>query len=136
VESLVHNFDMNSFLSIGALIHASSEHSKWFVVFEKEVRVVAEALQSRFRQALDNWHISQIAIIPNCSILEALGQKLASTLGISTTLFNALAKASINVYATQGFYEYNITVVVKREEKAADYRPKIIICRGSSYPRE
>ncbi|KAL2615999.1 hypothetical protein AAZV13_08G098700 [Glycine max] len=61
--------------------------------------------------------ISQVAVIPNCSILAAVGQKMASTPGVSASLFNALAKANINVRAiAQGCSEYNITVVVKRED--------------------
>ncbi|KAL2343504.1 hypothetical protein Fmac_004789 [Flemingia macrophylla] len=96
---------------------ASSEHSVCFAVPEKEVRAVADALQSRFRQALDNGRLSQVAVIPNCSILAAVGQKMASTPGVSASLFNALAKANINVRAiAQGCSEYNITVVVKRED--------------------
>ncbi|KAK7294980.1 hypothetical protein RJT34_17881 [Clitoria ternatea] len=96
---------------------ASSEHSVCFAVPEKEVKAVAEALQSRFRQALDNGRLSQVAVIPNCSILAAVGQKMASTPGVSATLFNALAKANINVRAiAQGCSEYNITVVIKRED--------------------
>ncbi|XP_047171570.1 bifunctional aspartokinase/homoserine dehydrogenase, chloroplastic-like isoform X2 [Vigna umbellata] len=39
---------------------ASSEHSVCFAVPEKEVKAVAEALQSRFRQALDNGRLSQV----------------------------------------------------------------------------
>ncbi|XP_057993858.1 bifunctional aspartokinase/homoserine dehydrogenase 1, chloroplastic isoform X1 [Hevea brasiliensis] len=96
---------------------ASSEHSVCFAVPEKEVKAVADALQSRFRQALDAGRLSQVAIIPNCSILATVGQKMASTPGVSATLFNALAKANINVRAiAQGCSEYNITVVVKRED--------------------
>ncbi|KAK3021854.1 hypothetical protein RJ639_047862, partial [Escallonia herrerae] len=96
---------------------ASSEHSVCFAVPEKEVNAVAKALKSRFRQALDAGRLSQVAVIPNCSILAAVGQKMASTPGVSATLFNALAKASINVRAiAQGCSEYNITVVVKRED--------------------
>ncbi|TKY59947.1 Bifunctional aspartokinase/homoserine dehydrogenase 2 [Spatholobus suberectus] len=96
---------------------ASSEHSVCFAVPEKEVKAVAEALQSRFRQALENGRLSQVAVIPNCSILAAVGQKMASTPGVSASLFNALAKANINVRAiAQGCSEYNITVVVKRED--------------------
>ncbi|XP_037491347.1 bifunctional aspartokinase/homoserine dehydrogenase, chloroplastic isoform X1 [Jatropha curcas] len=96
---------------------ASSEHSVCFAVPEKEVKAVAETLQSRFREALDVGRLSQVAIIPNCSILAAVGQKMASTPGVSATLFNALAKANINVRAiAQGCSEYNITVVVKRED--------------------
>ncbi|KHN24032.1 Bifunctional aspartokinase/homoserine dehydrogenase 2, chloroplastic, partial [Glycine soja] len=92
---------------------ASSEHSVCFAVPEKEVKAVAEALQSVFHGALDADRLSQVAIIPNCSILAAVGQKMASTPGVSASLFDALAKA-------RGFYkgcsEYNITVVVKRED--------------------
>ncbi|BFG40495.1 hypothetical protein CerSpe_267690 [Prunus speciosa] len=61
--------------------------------------------------------ISQVQVIPNCSILATVGQKMASTPGVSATLFNALAKANINVRAiAQGCSEYNITVVLKRED--------------------
>ncbi|XP_056164211.1 bifunctional aspartokinase/homoserine dehydrogenase 1, chloroplastic-like isoform X1 [Syzygium oleosum] len=96
---------------------ASSEHSVCFAVPEKEVEAVAEALQSRFRQALDAGRLSKVQVIPNCSILAAVGQKMASTPGVSATLFNALAKANINVRAiAQGCSEYNITVVVMRED--------------------
>ncbi|KAF8405826.1 hypothetical protein HHK36_007903 [Tetracentron sinense] len=96
---------------------ASSEHSVCFAVPEKEVNAVAEALQSRFRQALDAGRLSQVEVIPNCSILAAVGQKMASTPGVSSTLFSALAKANINVRAiAQGCSEYNITVVLKRED--------------------
>ncbi|XP_010538311.1 PREDICTED: bifunctional aspartokinase/homoserine dehydrogenase 1, chloroplastic isoform X2 [Tarenaya hassleriana] len=96
---------------------ASSEHSVCFAVPEKEVKAVSKALHSRFRQALDAGRLSQIEIIPNCSILAAVGQKMASTPGVSATLFNALAKANINIRAiAQGCSEFNITVVIKRED--------------------
>ncbi|KAK7331438.1 hypothetical protein VNO77_25663 [Canavalia gladiata] len=96
---------------------ASSEHSVCFAVPEKEVKAVSEALQSVFHGALDAGRLSQVAVIPNCSILAAVGQKMASTPGVSATLFDALAKANINIRAiAQGCSEYNITVVVKRED--------------------
>ncbi|XP_057525947.1 bifunctional aspartokinase/homoserine dehydrogenase 2, chloroplastic-like isoform X1 [Amaranthus tricolor] len=96
---------------------ASSEHSVCFAVPEKEVNSVADALRSRFSQALEAGRLSQVAVIRNCSILAAVGQKMASTPGVSATLFNALAKANINIRAiAQGCSEYNITVVVKRDD--------------------
>ncbi|XP_071713842.1 bifunctional aspartokinase/homoserine dehydrogenase, chloroplastic-like [Rutidosis leptorrhynchoides] len=96
---------------------ASSEHSVCFAVPEKEVKAVAKALEARFSQALSVGRLSQVAVIPNCSILAAVGQKMASTPGVSATLFNALAKANINVRAiAQGCSEYNVTVVIKRED--------------------
>ncbi|RVW31511.1 Bifunctional aspartokinase/homoserine dehydrogenase, chloroplastic [Vitis vinifera] len=113
---------------------ASSEHSVCFAVPEKEVEAVAEALQSRFRQALDAGRLSQVAVVPNCSILATVGQRMASTPGVSASLFSALAKANINIRAiAQGCSEYNITVVVKREDciralKAVHSRPQKGIC--------
>lgn len=41
---------------------ASSEHSVCFAVPEKEVEAVAEALQSRFHQALDAGRLSQVSL--------------------------------------------------------------------------
>ncbi|KAH9611305.1 hypothetical protein KSS87_023667 [Heliosperma pusillum] len=96
---------------------ASSEHSVCFAVPEKEVDAVAEALRARFREALNAGRLSQVAVVPNCSILAAVGQKMASTPGVCATLFTALAKANINIRAiAQGCSEYNITVVVKRDD--------------------
>ncbi|CAN1295023.1 Bifunctional aspartokinase/homoserine dehydrogenase 2, chloroplastic [Linum perenne] len=96
---------------------ASSEHSACFAVSEKEVKYVADALKSRFREALDAGRLSQVAVVPNCSILTVVGRKMASTPGVIATLFNALAKANINVRAVaQGCSEYNVTVVIKRED--------------------
>ncbi|XP_004502255.1 bifunctional aspartokinase/homoserine dehydrogenase 2, chloroplastic-like isoform X1 [Cicer arietinum] len=96
---------------------ASSEHSICFAVPEKEVKAVAEALESIFQNALYAGRLSQVAVVPNCSILAAVGQKMASTPGVSATLFSALAKANINILAiAQGCSEYNVTVVLKRED--------------------
>ncbi|XP_072962925.1 bifunctional aspartokinase/homoserine dehydrogenase 1, chloroplastic-like [Typha angustifolia] len=96
---------------------ASSEHSVCFAVPESEVGAVSAALQARFRQALEAGRLSQVEVVHNCSILATVGQKMASTPGVSATLFDALAKANINVRAiAQGCSEYNITVVLKQED--------------------
>ncbi|KAK4375312.1 hypothetical protein RND71_005989 [Anisodus tanguticus] len=107
--------------SVGANVimisQASSEHSVCFAVPEKEVKVVADILESRFGQALSAGRLSQISIIPGCSILAAVGQRMAITPGVSATFFSALAKANINIRAiAQGCSEYNVTVVVKQED--------------------
>ncbi|XP_068319923.1 bifunctional aspartokinase/homoserine dehydrogenase 1, chloroplastic-like isoform X2 [Pyrus communis] len=83
----------------------------------KEVNAVSELLQSRFREILNAGCLSQVQVIPNCSILAAVGQKIACTPRVSATLFNALAKANINVCAiAHGCTEYKITVVIKQED--------------------
>ncbi|KAK1327159.1 hypothetical protein QJS10_CPA01g00225 [Acorus calamus] len=96
---------------------ASSEHSICFAVPEKEVDAVAKVLQARFRQALDAGRLSKIEVISNCSILATVGQRMASTPGVCATLFDALAKANVNIRAiAQGCSEYNITVVLKGKD--------------------
>lgn len=43
------------------MIQASSEHSVCFAVPEKEVKAVQEALQSRFREALNAGRLSEVS---------------------------------------------------------------------------
>ncbi|KAG2634197.1 hypothetical protein PVAP13_2NG221500 [Panicum virgatum] len=96
---------------------ASSEHSICFAVPEKEVAAVSAALHVRFREALAVGRLSKVEVINGCSILAAVGLRMASTPGVSAILFDALAKANINVRAiAQGCSEYNITVVLKQED--------------------
>ncbi|CAM6119312.1 unnamed protein product [Calypogeia fissa] len=103
--------------SVVMISQASSEHSICFAVPQKEARTVARALEEKFRRALEAGRLSKVEVIQNCAILAAVGQKMASTPGVSATLFNALAKANINVRAiAQGCSEYNITVVVDQED--------------------
>ncbi|KAJ8446395.1 hypothetical protein Cgig2_019288 [Carnegiea gigantea] len=53
----------------------------------------------------------------NYSIFATLGQKMASTPGVSATLFDALAKANVNIRGiAQGCSGYNITAVIKRDD--------------------
>ncbi|KAG0616791.1 hypothetical protein M758_5G142100 [Ceratodon purpureus] len=96
---------------------ASSEHSVCFAVPEKESEQVRRALEKKFRRELDTGRLSKVEIVKNCCILAAVGQRMASTPGVSATLFTALAKANINVRAiAQGCSEYNITVVVDQDD--------------------
>lgn len=96
---------------------ASSEHSVCFAVPMKEVDTVSRALETKFRRDLDSGRLSKVEVVKNCCLLAAVGQRMASTPGVSATLFTALAKANINVRAiAQGCSEYNITVVVDQAD--------------------
>ncbi|KAH7426736.1 hypothetical protein KP509_10G015100 [Ceratopteris richardii] len=96
---------------------ASSEHSVCFAVPQREARAVAKALEEKFHRALAARRLSRVDVIPNCCILAAVGQRMASTPGVSATLFSALAKANINVRAiAQGCSEYNVTIVVDQQD--------------------
>lgn len=81
----IHLFDSNLFcicynpiaeiLFTFGLMQASSEHSVCFAVPEKEVKAVAQALESRFRQALDAGRLSQVCFFrSSVSKYRCLGQ--------------------------------------------------------------
>nr|PNR54044.1 hypothetical protein PHYPA_007720 [Physcomitrium patens] len=104
-------------LLAAAVRKASSEHSVCFAVPEKEADTVREALLLKFRKDLDAERLSKVEVVKNCSILAAVGHRMASTPDVSANLFDALSKASINVRAfAQGCSEYNITVVVDQND--------------------
>lgn len=60
----------------------SSEHSVCFLVPEKEVGAIAEALNKRFKEALEARCLSQVEVIVDYSILVVVGQRMTSTLGV------------------------------------------------------
>lgn len=76
-------------------------------------------LANFFSYLSHTFKIFQVAIIPNCSILATVGQKMASTPGVSATLFNALAKVSNHiflvrlVYGSYDFISINISIDFK-----------------------
>ncbi|KAG2634193.1 hypothetical protein PVAP13_2NG221500 [Panicum virgatum] len=108
---------VKSFATIDNLALVNVEGTGMAGVPEKEVAAVSAALHVRFREALAVGRLSKVEVINGCSILAAVGLRMASTPGVSAILFDALAKANINVRAiAQGCSEYNITVVLKQED--------------------
>ncbi|KAG2597179.1 hypothetical protein PVAP13_5KG198800 [Panicum virgatum] len=108
---------VKSFATIDNLALVNVEGTGMAGVPEKEVAAVSAALHVRFREALAAGRLSKVEVINGCSILAVVGLRMASTPGVSAMLFDALAKANINVRAiAQGCSEYNITVVLKQED--------------------
>ncbi|GJP81058.1 hypothetical protein CLOP_g11238 [Closterium sp. NIES-67] len=123
IASQIFSAVKNVGANVIAISQASSEHSVCFAVPESEADMVAVALRSTFRRAIESNRVHDIEVIPHCTVLAAVGQRMASTPGVSAALFAALAKARVNVRAiAQGCSEYNITVVVDRSDAAAALR--------------
>ena len=100
-------------VNVVMISQASSEHSICFSVSSAQADLAVAALEERFANAIAAGRLSRVTTIPNCSILAAVGQQMASTYGVSAMLFEALAKSAINVRAiAQGCSEYNITTVI------------------------
>ena len=51
----------------------------------------------RFAEAIASGRVSKVEQIPDCCILAAVGQQMASRKGVAATMFAALAKANINI---------------------------------------
>ena len=98
---------------------ASSEHSVCFAVKTDEASAAVAALNSSFSQAIAEGRIWRVSRVDGCTILAAVGQRMCATHGVCAMLFDALAKANVNVIAVaQGCSEYNVTTVVSENDSS------------------
>lgn len=98
---------------------ASSEHSVSFAVKTAEAEAAVSAVTRAFSQAIADGRIWRVGRIDGCTVLAAVGQRMSSTYGVCAMLFDALAKASVNVIAVaQGSSEYNVTTVVSEQDSS------------------
>eukprot|EP00898_Chlorokybus_atmophyticus_P005421 jgi/Chlat1/5880/Chrsp4S06384 len=96
---------------------ASSEHSLCFAVPSDDASAAVQAIERSFAAALRSGGIQKVERFGSCCVMAVVGQQMASTPGVSATVFSALAKANINVKAiAQGCSEYNITVVLDQAD--------------------
>lgn len=100
-------------VSVVMISQGSSEHSICSVVQAKEADAARRALEEAFRRELDSKLIGAITITDGIAVLAVVGDGMAGTPGIAARLFNALARAGINVRAiAQGSSERNISVAI------------------------
>lgn len=81
-------------LLLPCALQASSEHSVCFAVPHSEAAAVVGALERKFKEAIARGHISRVDASRPCSVLAAVGQRMASTPGVSAALFSSLANVS------------------------------------------
>lgn len=109
----------NTGVNVIMISQASSEHSLCFAVRSDQADMAVRAVTDVFADSIASGRIQKVAVIENCTLLAAVGQQMCATHGVSAMLFDALAKASINVKAiAQGCSEYNITVVIDQADSA------------------
>ncbi len=101
-------------ISVVLISQASSEYSICFAIPEDQVNQAKKFAEEAFFSEISQRKIERIEIEKGCSILAAVGDEMAGTIGVSARLFSALGKAGINIRAiAQGSSERNISVVVK-----------------------
>ncbi|KAK9838066.1 hypothetical protein WJX74_011058 [Apatococcus lobatus] len=110
-------------VNVSMISQASSEHSVCFAVRQSDGPRAIAALQSKFAEAIASGRVSKVEQIPDCCILAAVGQQMASRKGVAATMFAALAKANINIRCiAQGCSEYNITVLIDQRDSVRALR--------------
>ena len=104
-------------VSVILISQGSSEHSICFAVPQAQAEVARKAAEQAFYAELDRGQIRAIGLVPNCSILAVVGDRMAGTPGVAATFFGALGEASVNVRAiAQGSSERNISAVVDGDD--------------------
>ncbi len=110
-------------VSVVMISQASSEHSICFAVPETQGelarRTVAEAFESELRRGA----IERVEAIGGCTVLAAVGDRMARVPGVAARFFGALGAARVSVRAiAQGVSERNITAVIDRADSTRALR--------------
>ncbi|CAN6455723.1 unnamed protein product [Victoria cruziana] len=82
---------------------ASSEHSVCFAVPEKEVGAVADALESRFHEALDAGRLSKVPLLVELIFLCEVGGMINLSQLLYSTCYGVLLKFSMSTWSFQAF---------------------------------
>lgn len=105
-------------INIMLITQGSSEHSICVAIPAECALSAKEAAEKVFAFDIQAGSIDPIIIETGLSIIAIVGEQMRNTLGISGTLFGALARNGINIEViAQGASQYNISFVVKRKDE-------------------
>ena len=100
-------------VSVVMISQGSSEHSICSVVRAAQAERALAALRRAFAAELAAGSIHAVSVTPDIAVLAIVGDGMAGTTGIAARLFDALARAQVNIRAiAQGASERNISVAV------------------------
>lgn len=100
-------------ISVVMISQGSSEHSICCVVGDADAARAVDELREAFARELARGQIADVAAEREISVLAVVGEGMAGTPGIAARLFDALARARVNVRAiAQGASERNISVAI------------------------
>ena len=107
------------YINVILITQASSEHSITFAVRPEDAEKSKRVLEEEFEMELHARKLDPPRIEAPFSVVAVVGENMKHTPGISGKLFSALGRNGINVTAiAQGSSEYNISVVVRKENLA------------------
>jgi aspartokinase/homoserine dehydrogenase 1 len=106
-------------INVILISQGSSEHSICFAILPQSVSLAKEVIEAEFALEMHLGLIEPVIVELGLSVIAAVGENMRKIPGISGRLFGALGRNGINVVAMmQGSSEYNITIVVSRQDEA------------------
>ena len=110
-------------VSVILISQASSEHSICFAVAPEDLEAARRAVDEEFRLDRRAGDIDELEVEEDVAIVAVVGAAMRERPGIAGRLFSVLGERGVNVRAiAQGSSELNISLVVKRPDKAAAVR--------------
>ncbi|MBN8265485.1 MAG: aspartate kinase, partial [Xanthomonadales bacterium] len=110
-------------VSVVMISQGSSEHSICSVVREVDADAARDVLLDAFSRELRSGQVQGVQVVPGISVLAAVGDGMAGTPGVAARLFDALARARVNIRAiAQGASERNISVAIATEHAVRGLR--------------
>ncbi|GAB1407913.1 bifunctional aspartate kinase/homoserine dehydrogenase I [Thermomonas brevis] len=104
-------------ISVVMISQGSSEHSICSVVRERDAEAARGALLDAFARELASAQVQGVQLTRRVSVLAAVGDGMAGTPGVAARLFDALARARVNIRAiAQGASERNISVAISADD--------------------
>jgi len=110
-------------VSVVMISQGSSEHSICSVVREADADAARDVLLDAFSRELRSGQVQGVQVVPGISVLAAVGDGMAGTPGVAARMFDALARARVNIRAiAQGASERNISVAIDSADAARALR--------------
>ncbi|ODU40719.1 MAG: bifunctional aspartate kinase/homoserine dehydrogenase I, partial [Lysobacteraceae bacterium SCN 69-48] len=110
-------------ISVVMISQGSSEHSICCVVHEREAVAAHAALREAFARELAGAQVQGVTLQTGISVLAAVGDGMAGMPGVAARMFDALARARVNIRAiAQGASERNISVAIASADAARALR--------------
>ena len=110
-------------VSVVMISQGSSEHSICSVVRAGQAATARAALEGAFAREIGAGQISGVQVTPDIAVLAAVGNRMAGVPGTAARLFDALARAGVNIRAiAQGASERNISVAIASSDAARALR--------------
>jgi bifunctional aspartokinase / homoserine dehydrogenase 1 len=110
-------------VSVVMISQGSSEHSICCVVRAAQAQTARAAMEGAFARELSAGQINGVQLTGDIAVLAAVGDRMAGMPGVAARLFDALARAHVNIRAiAQGASERNISVAITQAQATVALR--------------